>query len=453
MTFIFPVALAFLPPRATLGQPGAQRAHVHMGLPESGLKLDGAALIAQRAERQAAMAAALSRAKAASRKAAALSEGAHVELSAPDAAVLAKLQVRVTGRLGEGHFGSVLLGEDVSDGGRPVAVKVARELEREAAVLRLMDGTTGFPALRHHHKVRRHYRDAITNTNRGNELLVTERLGRSLQAEWEAEGGPLGAARVREVGRGALRCLHALHRSGIVHNDIKPANLVGGPPGSVREAEVHLIDFGISTRLEAEADVCEIDALDEQPPTGPAAAPALPDSLRAAVTDYCGLPLSTFGYLEYVRLPTRPGTPAYASVRLQEGEAGLAREVDDLESLVYTLAFLAAGSLPWEDATPEEAARWKRSLLEDGWTATLAGTREAARLCSSAGGPSSPLAHALEALWAEVVARQAHGRTAPRGEERATEALDYTGSSTIPVAEALDYTRCLEALEALEAGR
>jgi len=37
------------------------------------------------------MAAALSRAKEASRKAAALSEGAHVELSVPDAAVLAKL--------------------------------------------------------------------------------------------------------------------------------------------------------------------------------------------------------------------------------------------------------------------------------------------------------------------------------------------------------------------------
>ena len=49
-------------------------------------------LIEQRAEKQAAMAAALSRAKAASRKVAALSEGAHVELSVPDAAVLAKLQ-------------------------------------------------------------------------------------------------------------------------------------------------------------------------------------------------------------------------------------------------------------------------------------------------------------------------------------------------------------------------
>jgi len=76
----------------------------------------------------------------------------------------------------------------VGDGGRPVAVNVARELEREAAVLRLMDGMAGFPALRYHHKVRRHYRDAITNANRGNNERDPHHRGGKRHKERERVG-------------------------------------------------------------------------------------------------------------------------------------------------------------------------------------------------------------------------------------------------------------------------
>ena len=291
--------------------------------------------VAERAEKQAALAKAL-KAKA-DRKAASASG---LELSAPDEKVLAQLQIKATGRLGEGHFGTVLLGEREGDG-TLVAIKVARELEREARVLRLMSGAIGFPALLHHHKVVRHWRDAVTGANAGaNELLVVERLGPSLQKLWEADASAgLPAATVKRLGRGALRCLRLLHGAGVVHNDVKPAN-VCVPLGGSEAGQVHLIDFGISTRLEDSAsDVCVQEH----------AADADADADAAAeVDDYCHLPVETSGYVEYLRLQTQAGTPAYASLRQQRADEPHTRAVDDLESLAYSLAFVGAGSLPWQ---------------------------------------------------------------------------------------------------------
>ena len=44
------------------------------------------------------------------------------------------------------------------------------------------------------------------------------------------------------------------------------------------------------------------------------------------------------------------GTPTFASLAAHYSRRPM-RPVDDIESLVYTLAYLAAGGLPWEDLT------------------------------------------------------------------------------------------------------
>src|SRR5271166_6909106 len=55
------------------------------------------------------------------------------------------------------------------------------------------------------------------------------------------EDGPLSPAQAASVGLGVLTALRATHEAGIVHRDVKPANILLGP-----EDRVVLTDFGIA---------------------------------------------------------------------------------------------------------------------------------------------------------------------------------------------------------------
>ena len=96
-------------------------------------------------------------------------------------------------------------------------------------------------------------------------------------------------------------------------------------------------------------------------------------------------------------------------MRQQRGEEPHAREVDDIEALAYTLAYVAAGSLPWQDAPPETAVVWKQRLMTEGWDATFAVSSVADTLSCAGGAPSAKMAKALRALWAQVLACQEPG--------------------------------------------
>ena len=147
---------------------------------------------------------------------------------------------------------------------------------------------------------------------------------------------------------------------------------------------MHLIDFSISTRVEGEFDVCST----------PAESSAAEHATTAAeLEDFCTLPVKTQGYEEYFRAPAIVGTPAFASLRQLEG--GNTLQIDDVESLVYSLTFLAAGSLPWLDQPSDAAIAWKRKVFAQGWDETLGGTMLSC---------SDDVAAAVQALWSEVVA-------------------------------------------------
>ena len=261
-------------------------------------------------------------------------------------------------QLGSGHYGEVLLGRSTRHG--RVAIKIAKDqqdtaaqphLAREALVLSTLQGESGFPALHHYGR-----QEVLGQPC---DVLVMELLGASVEDLcWKHAGGThFKAPTVMRLGRDVIRNLRKLHLAGFVHNDLKPSNLLLGPPGSATESELHLVDFGISTRADE---------------------PVTPSSSR--------------GGSEGTR-----GTPSFASVAAHEGKRPT-RAADDLESLCYCLVFLAMGSLPWQWESAEQAVTMKRNMIADGEDVF----EELDRHFGS-------VATALRALWAEVVRANAEG--------------------------------------------
>jgi len=80
--------------------------------------------------------------------------------------------------------------------------------------------------------------------------LVMEFVDGSTLKEVIAEHGQLDSGRAASVGEKVARALDYAHRRGLVHRDVKPANILIGDDGSVKVA-----DFGIAKADEAEGDL------------------------------------------------------------------------------------------------------------------------------------------------------------------------------------------------------
>jgi eukaryotic-like serine/threonine-protein kinase len=75
----------------------------------------------------------------------------------------------------------------------------------------------------------------------GHPWIVMELLPYQSLRDLVAEQGPLPPARAAQVGLGVLAALRAAHAAGILHRDVKPANIMVGSDG-----RVVLTDFGIA---------------------------------------------------------------------------------------------------------------------------------------------------------------------------------------------------------------
>ncbi len=110
--------------------------------------------------------------------------------------------------------------------------------------------------------------------DRGLAFLVTELVEGPTLAELVAREGPLDPERVRVVLVQLSGALQAAHTAGIVHRDVKPANVLLAADGTVR-----LSDFGIAGRV-GSALVAEVG---EVPGTTPYLSPE--QALGDAVTE------------------------------------------------------------------------------------------------------------------------------------------------------------------------
>jgi serine/threonine-protein kinase len=148
---------------------------------------------------------------------------------------------RIERRIGTGGMAAVYAARHERNGCR-VAVKVLHpDASAEADTVRRFrrEGYLGNSI--NHRGVVRVYDDGVTTD--GCAFLIMDLLeGRTLEDECEANGGRLPINRAISVVRDVLGILAASHEGGVIHRDVKPANVF-----VTNDGEVKLLDFGIAT--------------------------------------------------------------------------------------------------------------------------------------------------------------------------------------------------------------
>ena len=139
--------------------------------------------------------------------------------------------------LGAGSMGAVFGARDAE--GAEVAIKLLRpELATDQRYLERFEREAEAAARLHHPSVVRVLDHGVSDNV---PFLVMERLTGTTLAQRILEGPPLARREVADVVEGAGRALAHAHERGIVHRDVKPANVHLGGDGAVT-----LLDFGIA---------------------------------------------------------------------------------------------------------------------------------------------------------------------------------------------------------------
>ena len=154
----------------------------------------------------------------------------------------------------------------------------------------------------------------------GKEGFVMERLGTDLlKLLGKTPNRKFSLKTTLMIGMQVVKRLKSIHSCGLVHNDVKPNNLMTGPRG--KKNTIYLIDFGIARSYVEEGRHAQ-------------------------------------------RRKTRKmkGTKKYCSVGTMRGRTSSRR--DDLESLAYVLVRLNTGKLPWDSILKDQTKSKKEMMRE-----------------------------------------------------------------------------------------
>jgi eukaryotic-like serine/threonine-protein kinase len=221
---------------------------------------------------------------------------------------------RITGQLGNGGMGVVYEAEDLNLG-RKVALKfLPPQLSRDQNALDrfLLEARTA-SALNHPNICTIYAVEKAEGENAQSFIAMELLEGQNL--DQKLSSGPLPTDRLLDIAIQLADALDAAHAKGIIHRDVKPANIFLAPRGQVK-----VLDFGLAKLTRPEMQMETIGATQESP------GPAHLTSPGATV-----------------------GTIAYMSPEQARGE-----ELDrrsDLFSLGAVIYQTATGKLPFSGAT------------------------------------------------------------------------------------------------------
>ncbi len=155
---------------------------------------------------------------------------------------------RLLSRLGTGGMGTVWRAEDEVLG-REVAVKEVTfppglsDADRE--VMRERTRREARAAARLDHPSAVTVFDVVEQD--GSPFLVMELVQARTLSQQVREQGPLSVQRTAQVGLALLGALETAHRRKILHRDVKPGNVLLGPPSGDDPGRVVLTDFGLAS--------------------------------------------------------------------------------------------------------------------------------------------------------------------------------------------------------------
>jgi serine/threonine protein kinase/peroxiredoxin len=169
---------------------------------------------------------------------------------------------RVEAELGGGSFGTVFRARDLTLD-REVALKVLRPGSPVPAAHLLAEARAA-AALSHPNICVIH----AVESGLGAPMIVMEYIpGRPLSQLMDE--GPIGLAQAAALGRQVALAMAAAHAQGIVHGDLKPANILVTPTGTAK-----VVDFGMARRSSSRAQGEETVVWDASPAYGISGTPA-----------------------------------------------------------------------------------------------------------------------------------------------------------------------------------
>ncbi len=223
--------------------------------------------------------------------------------------------------IGSGGMATVWRARDTRLG-RPVAVKLLRpEFAEDAEFVRRFETEARHAASLSHPNVATVH---DTDVDDGRRFIVMELVDGPSVADVVAQRGPLEPIVAVEIAGAAARALAAAHRRGLIHRDVKPANLLIGRDGRTR-----LADFGIA---------------------------------RALTSSRATTPGTVLGSIPYLSPEQARGEEATAA--------------GDIFSLGVVLFEMLTGSLPWEADTPAAMATARLHVPAPPPSETVAGLPE-----------------------------------------------------------------------------